>query len=151
MFIPPLPNIQLLQSEVITATKRPGARLIWRHCSCWPSLSRPAMKIEIMPPGNYLQHSAVCTETQIFSDPFISKDDISLQPPSWIRVDRSAWPGEPINHSLGNNIHIHLMYLTWDALLLLLISECFRILGTLMSYIHFKYVIKLNEFDYSQT
>jgi hypothetical protein len=64
-------------------------------------------------------------------------------------ADRPARLRRSSSHSHSDNTHIHLMYPTHNASLLLLIFASFRLLNILTSYDHSKSVMELNEFDRS--
>jgi hypothetical protein len=60
----PLPNSRFLQGEVISATERRGEARMANLRSCSPSSSRTAMKMNLMPAGNYLQQNVVYSQTK---------------------------------------------------------------------------------------
>jgi hypothetical protein len=81
------------------------------------------MKIKIVLRGYYLQYVVVRIGNQIFYQSFISKDYPSLQAPCQIAAGPSAWLAQPIHHSLGSDVHINLVCLTYNTSLLSLISK----------------------------
>jgi hypothetical protein len=107
-----------------------------RICSAY--FSRPAMKIKIMLPGNYLQHNIVCIQDHIFYHSFILNDYISLQTTCQIFVSPLVPLRQPISHSHSDKIHSYLIYPTQNPSLVLLTftSGCLRYI--IMSYDHSK-------------
>jgi hypothetical protein len=106
-FILHLPNIQLLQGQVIHAEKcRPPQ--IETLGNCETSSARAGMKSTIMLPVSHLKCDVVCIQNQIFSRSFIMNSYISLQAPCQIFLDPPARVGQPISHSHCPDIHIHL-------------------------------------------
>jgi hypothetical protein len=82
------------------------------------SLSRPAMRIKAILPGNYLQHAVVCIRNQGIYYSFTSKGPISLQALCQIPVDSPKSLAQLINHSIGHDVHINLIYLRYITSLL---------------------------------
>jgi hypothetical protein len=117
---------------------------------CPAYFSRPAMKIKIMLPGNYLQYDIVCIWNKIFHHSFILKDYISLQATSRIFVSPLMRLRQPISHSHSHNIQSHPMHPTHNAPLLSMIFKFLHSLITIMSYDHFNFVTQLNEFERSK-
>jgi hypothetical protein len=117
---------------------------------CSADFSRPAMKIKIMLPGNYMQHNVVCIQDQIFYHSFILKDSISLQGPFQISMSPLVRLRQPIAHSPSDTIQRDVIYPRQNAFLLSTIFASLRFLYIIMSYDHSNFVIELNEFDRSK-
>jgi hypothetical protein len=117
---------------------------------CSVHSSRPAMKIKIMFPANYLQHNVVCTQNQIFYHSFILKDYISLQATCQIFVSPLVALRQSISHSHSDNIHRHLIDPMRNPSLLSVAFTSLRLLYIIMSCDHSNFVTELNEFDRSK-
>jgi hypothetical protein len=115
-------------------------RTIETHRTRSAYFSRPAMKIKLMLPGNYLQHNVVCIQDQIFYHSFILKDYIPLQAPCQIFVSPLVLLRQSISHCHSGNIHSHLIYSTHNASLLSIIFTSVRFLYIIMSYDHSNFV-----------
>jgi hypothetical protein len=115
--------------------------------TCPTYFSRPAMKIKIMLPGNYLECDIVCMWNKIFYHSFILKDYISLQAICQMFVSPLVRLRQPISHSQRSLIHSHLIYPTHNASLLSMIFTSVRLLYIIMSHDHSDFVTELNEFD----
>jgi hypothetical protein len=86
------------------------------------SLSRPAMKIRIILPGNYLQYVVVCIRNRATYHSFMSKGPISLQALCQIPLDSPESLAQLIRHSIGHDVHIDFICLRYITLLLSVIS-----------------------------
>jgi hypothetical protein len=116
---------------------------------CAAHFSRPAMKIKIILPGNYLQHNVVCIQNQIFYHSFILEDYISLQPPCQILSVCSC--------GFDNRFLIPIAITSIVTLsirriisLLLFIFTSIRLLSIIMNDDHSNFVTELNEFNRSE-
>jgi hypothetical protein len=73
-----------------------------------------------------------------------------LHAPCQIFVESLTRFGPPIFYSIGSGIHHDFVYPRCHAALLSAIFAALRILDSIMSYGHFKYVIELDEFECSK-
>jgi hypothetical protein len=102
-----------------------------------------------MRPGNDLQHYVACFEIHIFAISFISKDGISLQALCPIFVKRHMRFGQPISRSFRTVVPSYLVDLTCYSSLSSLLLAAFRALDSVASYGRSKWMIDVNESEYS--
>jgi hypothetical protein len=136
IFILPLPNVQLLQGEILVATKyrrRRAPSSTFRACPA--SSSRSVMEIEIRLSGNYLQHRIVCVQNELISLFHIQGLRI-LADARQIFVDRSPRLQQPISYFLDSDVYIHLMCLMFHTSSLLLVFILFRIIVIQLNHGH---------------
>jgi hypothetical protein len=76
------------------------------------------MEINVILPGNCLEHCVACFEIEMFSISFISKDSRSLKAFCQIFVQRLMPLGQPISHSIEVYPRIEFTCLTWHTVLL---------------------------------
>jgi hypothetical protein len=87
-------------------------------------------------------------QIEMFLFASISKDYISLQTPRQIFVNRPAWLGLLISHSLASDVQIHFIGMMCHTALLFLIFTTLCVLNNIVSYDQSRRVTKVGAFNH---